>query len=50
MTMTMRMKKKPRETRELQSELWKMEKAAEKARDKEEQEKAKWFSERIRSR
>ena len=38
-----------RVTRELESELWKTEKAAEKARDKEEREKAKRFSERIRS-
>ena len=38
-----------RETRELESELWKTEKAAEKARDKEERDKAKRFSERIRS-
>ena len=38
-----------RETRELESELRKTEKAAEKARDKEEREKAKRFSERIRS-
>ena len=38
-----------RETRELQSKLRKMEKAAEKARDKEERDKAKRFSERIRS-
>ena len=36
-----------RETKELQSELWKTEKAAEKVRDKEEREKAKRFSERI---
>ena len=36
-----------RETRELQSELRKTEKAAEKARYKEECDKAKWFSERI---
>ena len=39
-----------RETRELESELWKTEKAVEKARDKEEREKAKRFSERICSR
>ena len=38
-----------RETRELESELRKTEKAAEKARDKEERDKAKRFSERIRS-
>ena len=38
-----------RETRELQSELKKTEKAAEKARDKEEREKATWFSKRIQS-
>ena len=38
-----------RETRELQSELRKTERAAEKARDKEEREKAKWFSKRIQS-
>ena len=38
-----------RETRELQSELRKTEKAAEKARDKEEQEKATRFSKRIQS-
>ena len=38
-----------RETRELESELRKSEKAAEKARDKEERDKAKRFSERIRS-
>ena len=37
------------ETRELQSELRKTEKAAEKVRDKEERDKAKRFSERIRS-
>ena len=37
------------ETRELQSELRKTEKAVEKARDKEEREKAKWFSKRIQS-
>ena len=36
-------------TRELESELRKTEKAAEKARDKEERDKAKRFSERIRS-
>ena len=39
-----------RETRELESELRKTEKVAEKARDKEEREKAKRFSERICSR
>ena len=38
-----------RETRELQSELRKTERAAEKAREKEEREKAKWFSKRIQS-
>ena len=38
-----------RETRELQSELRKTEKAAEKARDKEEQEKATQFRKRIQS-
>ena len=38
-----------RETRELQSELRKTEKAAEKARDKEEREKVTWFSKRIQS-
>ena len=38
-----------RETRELESELRKTEKAAEKARDKEERDKAKRFSERIHS-
>ena len=38
-----------RETRELESELRKTEKAAEKARDKEEREKATWFSKRIQS-
>ena len=38
-----------RETRELQSELRKTERAAEKARDKEEREKAKRFSKRIQS-
>ena len=38
-----------RETRELESELRKTEKAAEKARDKEEQEKATRFSKRIQS-
>ena len=38
-----------RETRELQSALTKTEKAAEKARDKEEREKAKRFSKRIQS-
>ena len=38
-----------RETRERQGKLQKMEKAAEKPRDKEEREKAKWFSERIHS-
>ena len=38
-----------RETRELQSELRKTERAAEKARDKEERAKATWFSKRIQS-
>ena len=38
-----------RETRELESELRKTERAAEKARDKEERAKARWFSKRIQS-
>ena len=38
-----------RETRELESELWKTEKAAEKARDKEEQARATRFSKQIQS-
>ena len=38
-----------RETRQLQSELRRTERAVEKARDKEEREKAKWFSKCIQS-